>query len=154
MDKLNLPPGNFKIDKKNGKTVILDPIRKKYLVLTPEEWVRQHFIQFLVQHHQYPTGLISLEAGLKYNGMPRRSDIVVYNQQGKPHLLVECKAPQVALQNKGPWQSALAQVAAYNELLMAPYIILTNGLRHFVMSTHGPGHLPKPLKQIPPPPRA
>ncbi|MFL5728166.1 MAG: type I restriction enzyme HsdR N-terminal domain-containing protein, partial [Cytophagaceae bacterium] len=84
MQKLNLPQFDVKIQESNGKTEIFDALRKKYIVLTPEEWVRQHFVNLLIQHYNYPKSLISLESGLKYNELQKRSDIVVYDREGKP----------------------------------------------------------------------
>ncbi|MFA0963052.1 type I restriction enzyme HsdR N-terminal domain-containing protein [Roseivirga sp. BDSF3-8] len=126
MVKLNLPPYACRVERQAGKLVIFDPIRKKYLVLTPEEWVRQHFIAYLTNYLNYPQGLIRAEAGIKYNQMQRRSDIVVYDRSVSPLMLVECKAPEVKVSRK-----TFEQAAAYNKVLGAPYLIVTNGLSHF-----------------------
>ncbi|PWJ45041.1 type I restriction enzyme HsdR N-terminal domain-containing protein [Sediminitomix flava] len=126
MKRLNLPHYDYKLQRKDDKVWILDQIRKKYLVLTPEEWVRQHFINFLITEG-YPKSLIGVEGGLKVNQMQKRSDILVYDRKGKPFLLVECKAPEVKLSNK-----TFEQAAAYNSVLKAPFLIITNGLQHFV----------------------
>lgn len=93
--------------------------------MTPEEWVRQHWINFLIDHQGYPKGLISLEKGLKYNQLQKRTDLVVFDREGHPYLLIECKAPEVELSQK-----VLQQALAYRSTLLTPYIILSNGLRH------------------------
>lgn len=126
MDKLNLPEFECKIEKLNDKLVIFDFIRKKYVVLTPEEWVRQHFVHFLVTRFHYPKSLIRLEGGLRYNTLARRSDIVVYDRRAKPYMIIECKAASVNISQK-----VFKQVAAYNKTLGANFIVVTNGLVHF-----------------------
>ena len=98
----------------------------KYLVLTPEEWVRQHLIQFLIQDNGYPAGLLAIESMVKYNSMNRRSDLVAYNRKGEPILLAECKAPNVKIK-----QEAFDQIARYNVSLGVKYLIVTNGLVHY-----------------------
>jgi hypothetical protein len=101
---------------------IFDPIRKKYVALTPEEHVRQQFIGFLVNTQGFPAGLMQVEQQLKVNGMSRRCDIVAYNRKGSPQLLVECKAPGVTVGN-----DTFAQAARYNLALRVPYLAITNG---------------------------
>lgn len=123
---LNLPPYPFKISDHEGTLFIFDEIRKKELVLTPEEWVRQHFVQYLVKEKNYPRSLIKLEGGLKLNGNAKRSDIVVFNNKGEKILLVECKAPSVKIT-----QHAFDQVARYNWVHRVPLIAVTNGLQHY-----------------------
>ena len=125
MQPLNLPPVPLKIQKQNGKTLILDVIRKKYVFLTPEEWVRQHLVHYLINELGYPKGLIRIESGVKYNERAKRSDVVVYDTNGAPNLLVECKAPSVKLT-----QAALDQVSVYNKSIQAKQIVVTNGLQH------------------------
>jgi len=97
MYKLNLPEFDFKLKKADGKVWIFDGIRKKYVVLTPEEWVRQHFIHYLTSQKKYPRSLIRVEGGLTYNELQKRTDIVVFNRQGKPWMVVECKSPALAV---------------------------------------------------------
>ena len=126
MQKLNLPPYDVNLRKTAGKIHIFDPIRKKYLVLTPEEWVRQHFLQFLIHHKSYPAGLIKMESGLKYYDRNKRTDIVVYDRELKPHLLIECKAPDIKITQK-----TFSQIANYYHQLPAKYMVLTNGLEHY-----------------------
>ena len=123
MKKLNLPPFNYKIKRETNGNKIFDIIRKKYLVLTPEEWVRQHFVHFLINHLHYPKSLISIESGLKYNSLRKRSDIVVYDKMGSPFLLVECKSA-----NSPITSNAVFQAGTYNHTLKAKYIVVTNGL--------------------------
>ncbi len=125
MQQLNLPAFNLKIKVSEGKTVIFDPLRKKYVVLTPEEWVRQHFVNYLIGHLGYPKSLIRVEQGMKYNRLLKRSDIVVHDRQGAPLLLVECKAPACHL-----GQKVMEQAMMYNKTLQASYIIVSNGLEH------------------------
>ncbi len=125
MYKLNLPSFEFKLKKDEGKVCIFDGIRKKYIVLTPEEWVRQHFINYLVSHKKYPRSLIQVEGGLKYNELQRRSDIVVYDRQGSPWMIIECKSPSLPIS-----EAVLEQVSAYNARLKAQYICVTNGMIH------------------------
>jgi hypothetical protein len=129
MQQLNLPTFEYKIREINGKAAIFDILRKKYIILTPEEWVRQHFLHFLITHYKYPKSLIRIESGLKYNQMQKRSDIVVYNPNGELFLLIECKSADLQISQKN-----FEQVAAYNVSLKAKYIALTNGLQHFVCS--------------------
>lgn len=126
MINLKLPAFEPKIRKNGEKLEIFDPIRKKFLVLTPEEWVRQHFVNFLVHHHHYPKSLIKLEGGLKYNSISKRSDIVVYDRRGTPFMLVECKANDVKLTQK-----VLEQISVYNLKIGAPYQVITNGMIHY-----------------------
>ncbi|SMO75959.1 type I restriction enzyme HsdR N-terminal domain-containing protein [Solitalea koreensis] len=123
---LNLPPYPFQLKEVAGKLFIFDELRKKHLVLTPEEWVRQHFVQYLINEKNYPKGLINIEGGLKVNELQKRSDILVYNNEGIKTLLVECKANSVKLSQK-----AFDQLARYNSTYKASIIVLTNGLQHF-----------------------
>jgi hypothetical protein len=126
MEQLNLPTYNFKIIIDNSQNKIFDSIRKKYVVLTPEEWVRQNFIQYLIHEKQYPASLIAVEISLKYNTLPKRADIVVYNKKGEPSVLVECKASSVKIT-----QETFHQAAVYNMNFKVDYLIVTNGLHHY-----------------------
>ena len=125
-DTLNFPEARLKLKETNGKTFVLDLIRKKWLQLTPEEWVRQHMINYLINNKSYPASLFSLEAGLTYNGLKKRSDILVYGINRKPLLLVECKSTSVAIN-----QQVVEQVSVYNTALGAAYLCVTNGLKHY-----------------------
>ncbi|MCU0340885.1 MAG: type I restriction enzyme HsdR N-terminal domain-containing protein [Spirosomaceae bacterium] len=129
MQSLNLPPFGYKFTEIDGKPHIFDVIRRKYIFLTPEEWVRQHVLHWLIQYAQYPKSLIKIESGLKYNRLAQRTDMVVYDRAAAPFLLVECKAPDVSLS-----QDVLAQALRYNAVLKAPYLLITNGLSHFVFA--------------------
>jgi hypothetical protein len=129
MNPLNLPAINIKTEERNGKRVVFDILRKKYVVLTPEEWVRQHFVHLLIHQYNYPKSLIKVESGLSYNDLKKRSDIVVFYREGKVFMLVECKACTVTLK-----QSVLDQVTCYNATLKSKYIVVTNGLRHLCCS--------------------
>jgi hypothetical protein len=125
MYKLNLPDFDYNLKKAEGKVWIFDVIRKKFIVLTPEEWVRQHFINYLVTDLKYPRALIKVEGGLKFNQLSKRSDVVVFDREGKPWMVVECKSPTVELS-----QASLIQASTYNASLRAKYITITNGLSH------------------------
>jgi len=126
MEKLNLPSYNFNIKLEGQRNVIFDSIRKKYVVLTPEEWVRQNFISFLAEEKNYPKGLIAVEKKVDVNRMPQRSDIVLYNNKAVPMMIVECKAPSVKIT-----QQTFNQIARYNMRLQVPYLVVTNGLNHY-----------------------
>ncbi len=136
MQTLNLPTYKFRITTNNDDTYIYDIIRKKPIMLTPEEWVRQHMIHYLHNDLGYPKGLLKVESGVVYNSRLKRSDIVIYDNNGKPYILVECKAPSVKVN-----QSTLEQVAMYNRTLSAKIIILTNGLTHYTFKIDKRGEL-------------
>ena len=123
---LNLPPHPFKITEVDGKTFIFDSFRKKKLVLTPEEWVRQHFIQFLINQKQFPKALIQVEGGLTLNQLQKRTDIVVFNRMGEKIMVIECKAPSVKIN-----QTVFDQAARYNSVHKTNWLVVTNGLTHF-----------------------
>ena len=128
MPKLNLPEYPLRIrTKKDGKQEIHDPVRRRFVRLTPEEWVRQHFINFLVHHHGFPASLIHVEASLRYNRLSKRSDIVIYGKHGKPMMAVECKAPSVEIT-----RNVFEQLAMYNFTLKVPYLVLTNGIQNYI----------------------
>ena len=125
MEKLNLPQYPIKIKEEGGKQYIFDSIRKKYLMLTPEEWVRQNFIQYLIHDKKYPTGLISIEKGLKLNELQKRADALIYND-ANPIVLIEFKAPKVKIT-----QDVFDQIGRYNSIFKVPYLIVSNGLEHY-----------------------
>ena len=112
--------------KDHSKWYIFDEIRKKKVILSPEEWVRQNFIQYLNQEHKVPLSVMVLEKELELNGQKKRADILVYGRDGKPFAIVECKASHVAIS-----QDVFDQVARYNLVLKVPYLIVTNGLEHY-----------------------
>jgi hypothetical protein len=126
MQELNLPQYQIKLKEEKGTKYIFDPIRKKYLVLQPEEWVRQNFIQYLINEKSFPSSLIAIEKGLKLNELQKRADIVIYDKQAQPIVLIECKAPKVKIN-----QEVFEQVARYNVVFKVPYLVVTNGLEHF-----------------------
>src|ERR1700753_735998 len=123
---LNLPPYPFKITDQDGQLTLFDEIRKRNIIITPEEWVRQHFVQYLIRQKGYPKTLIKLEGGHKLHGMAKRSDIIVFNSAGEKILLVECKAPSVIIN-----QNTFDQVARYNMVHKVNLLAVTNGLQHF-----------------------
>ena len=126
MQALNFPPYQFKAQKSPNGVQIWCAIRRKWLVLTPEEWVRQHVIQWLIHEKSYPQVRIQVEKLVKVNGTIKRYDIVVYQPDGQLTLLVECKAPQVPIT-----QSVFDQIARYNFVLNSTFLMVTNGLQHY-----------------------
>ncbi len=144
MNQLNLPAINPSLKKEQGKVYIFDIIRKKYVVLTPEEWVRQHFINYLIQELKYPKSLFRIEGSLSYNKLQKRSDILIYNRQGKPWMLIECKSPTIKLSQK-----AFNQVAVYNMTVGAQFIAVTNGRVHYCYEGMKPGAEVKFLDDFP-----
>lgn len=126
MLQLNLPEYSFKIKKENDKHFIFDNIRKKYVSLTSEEWVRQNFIEFLIKEKKYPASLIANEVSITYNGLKKRCDSLIYNQYGEIVLVVEYKAPFVKIT-----QETFDQIAVYNMKLKVNFLIVSNGIEHF-----------------------
>ncbi len=126
MTPLQLPSYPFRIKKENGVTKIFDTIRKKFVILQPEEWVRQHWIHYLIQHKNYPASLLQIEVSVNTELLKQRSDIVAYNQNGIPLLIVECKATNIKIS-----QATFDQIARYNMKLRVPYLVVSNGLQHF-----------------------
>jgi hypothetical protein len=126
MQKLNIPAYPFKSREYKGKQQIFDSIRRKYVALTSEEWVRQNFIQWLIHDKNYPPGLIAIEKELTLNDLKKRFDIVVYNKNHVPSLLIECKAPEIKISQK-----SFDQAGRYNLTLKVSYLVITNGLEHY-----------------------
>jgi len=126
MIRLNLPRYSFRIKSKENKLYIFDRNRKKQVLLTEEEWVRQHFIEYLVQGKKYPRSLIAIEKQCKVEETIKRTDILVFNKNGQAEIIVECKAPSVRID-----QDVFDQIARYNLKLKANYLVVTNGLEHF-----------------------
>ena len=126
MQKLNFQQYDFRFKNSENKVSIFDEIRKKFIVLTPEEWVRQHVIHFLVQEKKYPKSLINVEKVIKINGLKKRYDAVVFNIDGSIHVLVECKAPEIKIS-----QDTFDQIARYNMIMKAQFLMVTNGLNHY-----------------------
>jgi hypothetical protein len=126
MEKLNLPTYSFNIKLIEQRKYIFDFIRKKFVILTPEEWVRQNFLKYLVDEKKYPASLIFVEKEFKLNNLSKRSDAVIYNKKGNPVLIIECKATSVKVDQK-----VFDQIARYNMQLKVDFLIVTNGLEHF-----------------------
>lgn len=126
MQTLNLPAYDLRTRERDEVREIYDPIRHKFVRLTPEEWVRQHFVQYLIRERNVPRGLMAVEQGFTFQGMQRRADIVVHDRRGQPLLMAECKAPGVSVQQK-----TFDQVARYNRVIEARYLVVTNGLDHY-----------------------
>ena len=126
MQSLNLPPYNARLSKKNGKTYIYDPLRRKDVVLTPEEWVRQHFVNFLITEKSYPAERIANEVSVNVNSTSKRCDTVIYDNYLKPLVIVEYKAPEITITG-----DVFEQISRYNSALRVPYLIVSNGLTHY-----------------------
>ena len=133
---LNLPAFSYKIKEVDGKPYIFDIIRRKFVFLSPEEWVRQHFIHLLIDQYGYPRSLFAVETGIFYNALRKRSDIMVLGTDGSPFLLVECKAPGVRIKNH-----VFDQIARYNFTLKPDFLVVTNGLEHFCFCVTGEGRI-------------
>ena len=129
MIPINLPNFAIKVKREGGRTQVFDFLRRRFVTLTPEEWVRQHFTHYLVEHLGYPAGLMANEVMVSVGGVARRCDTVVYAKAGGvPLMIIEYKAPEVAIT-----QQVFQQIAAYNSLLRAPYLVVSNGVRHYCM---------------------
>src|SRR5690606_22260242 len=126
MKTINFPKFPFRFKNSENKTSIFDVIRKKFVILQPEEWVRQHCIHYLINEKKYPFSLINIEKELIINGLKKRYDIVVFDTKGKIHLIVECKAPSITIT-----QDTFDQIARYNLAVNATYLMVTNGLNHY-----------------------
>ena len=131
MQRLNFPTGDFRFKNSENKVSIFDRIRKKFVILTPEEWVRQHAVHYLEKELDYPLSLINVEKSIKVNGLTRRFDIVVFSRAGAIEILVECKAPEIAIT-----QSVFDQAARYNLTTGARFLMLTNGIQHYTCSVN------------------
>ena len=126
MFRLNLPQYEIKIGEKDGKRTIFDFLRRKYVTLTPEEWVRQHFTHYLIAHKGYPKGLMGNEVELHVGEKRLRCDTILYNKQNQPQMIIEYKAPNIQIQQK-----TFDQISVYNLLLHVDYLIVSNGLQHY-----------------------
>ena len=144
LPNLSLPAFKYKIRENKGRNYIFDVLRKKYVSLTPEEWVRQHFIHYLIDHKGFPKGLFRIEKVLHYHRLSKRADIIVCDRTGQPILLVECKAA-----NQQLTQEVFNQAATYNKEIKAYTSIITNGLRHFCYQTDFSTHRISFLQTIP-----
>lgn len=126
MEALNLPQTELKISQREGYSYVFDPLRRRYVRLTPEEWVRQHFVHFLIEHKGYPEGLLANEISLSLNQTTKRCDTVLYGQHAQPQMIIEYKAPHIQLS-----QRTFDQISRYNIVLRVPYLIVSNGLQHY-----------------------
>jgi hypothetical protein len=144
MHKLNLPQFDYRLKKAEGKVWIFDVIRKKFIVLTPEEWVRQHFVHYLMAHLNYPRSLIKMEGGLTYNQLGKRSDIVVFGRDGLPWMVVECKSADLIIN-----EAVMRQASVYNVTLKAKYLTVTNGLTHYCSAINWQENKIDLLKDLP-----
>ena len=144
MQQLNLPEYSFRIKKEEGKSFIFDSVRKKYIFITPEEWVRQHFVRYLVEEKKYPESLMALEKKITLNRKIFRFDLLVYNRKGQPDLIAEFKAPDVKIS-----QDSFDQVVRYNMVLRVKYIVVSNGMQHFICEIDYEKNSYSFLKEIP-----
>jgi hypothetical protein len=144
VQNLNFPTYPFRFKNSENKRLIFDAIRKKFVVLQPEEWVRQHCVQYLIQIKKYPKSLINVEKELKINTLIKRYDIVVFNPNGSIHLIVECKAPTININ-----QEAFDQIARYNLELNATFLMVTNGINHYYCQMDFENERYEFLKDIP-----
>lgn len=145
MPPLNLPPFEANIKKMDGMVKILDVLRRRFVALTPEEWVRQHFVHFLIGHKGYSPTLMANEVAVTLNGMSRRCDTVVYRQEGlKPLMIVEYKRPDVEITQK-----VFDQICRYNMVLEVEYLVVSNGLKHYCCRIDLPGGTYTFLEDIP-----
>jgi hypothetical protein len=126
MQQLNLPPYEIRVREERGRHQIFDFLRHRYVTLTPEEWVRQHFVHFLVEHKGYPKGLLANEVELRIGEKKLRCDTLLYNKELQPQMIVEYKAPEIVLTNR-----VFDQITAYNMLLHVDYLVISNGLQHY-----------------------
>ena len=141
---LNLPHYAFKLSQKDDVVFVFDELRKKDLVLTPEEWVRQHFVQYLIHQKKYPKTLIKLEGGLKLNNLQKRTDILIFDKAGEPCVLVECKATSVKID-----QRVFDQAARYNMIHKVKYLVVSNGLQHYCCALNYENNTYQFLKELP-----
>lgn len=140
-----MPPYSFRIAGEEGSGVIFDPQRRRWVKLTPEEWVRQNFVQYLIREGGYPAGLIGIEITLKYNKLKWRTDILVHDRSGKPVMIVECKSHGVEIVDN----IVFDQVNNYNREFDVPYIIVTNGIVHLAFKINPENKRPEFLNVIP-----
>lgn len=145
MQELNLPKFDFQTrNNERDKLEIFDSIRRKHVVLTPEEWVRQNFARYLIDFKKFPASLMAIEKGLKVNNLTKRTDIVQYNKAGNPIVIVECKAPHIKIN-----EDTFAQAAMYNLKMQVDYLIMTNGLTHYCCKVNYKTHQLEYLKDVP-----
>ena len=124
--EINLPPYNIKLREQDGKRQIFDFLRRRYVALTPEEWVRQHFVNYLLNHKGYPKGLLTNEVELRVGDKKLRCDTLLYNRDTTPQMIIEYKAPQIEIT-----QQVFDQIAVYHHLLHVDYLVISNGMQHY-----------------------
>lgn len=144
MIALNLPSYNYSVKNIHGKAVIFDVIRRKFVALTPEEWVRQHWIHYLTESLGYPSALLGVEISFVVEGLRKRFDLAACSRSGQPIMLVECKAPDVALS-----PDVFDQLAVYHQTLQARYLVLSNGLKHYCLEYQSVNGSYRLIQQIP-----
>lgn len=144
MLKLSFPNYEFRLKKIDEKRFIFDEIRKKYFELTPEEWVRQNCIKFLINEKKYKSQLIAVEKKIILNNLTKRFDIIAYDNNGDPNLLVECKAPNIAIR-----QETFDQILSYNRVINSKYLMITNGIIHYYCKIDNIDNKINFLKDIP-----
>ena len=144
MQQLNLPVYQFNIKKKDDGFIILDSLRKRWVTLTPEEWVRQNFVRYLIQEKKFPASLMNNEISITQNGIKRRCDTLVADMQGNALVIVEYKAPNIAISQK-----TFDQIVRYNMVLHANYLIVSNGLNHYCCKIDYDNNSYSFLKEIP-----
>ncbi|MGL5730687.1 MAG: type I restriction enzyme HsdR N-terminal domain-containing protein [Bacteroidales bacterium] len=144
MIPLNLPNSTLKITLRDQKKFVWDRLRKKFVALTPEEWVRQNFIEFLINHKGYPETLMNNEIAVRLNGMNKRCDSVIFNKNGKPVVILEYKAPQILIN-----QNVFDQIVRYNMVLQVPFLIVSNGLNHYCCEVDYLNHRCNFMQDIP-----
>lgn len=144
MYALHLPSFDAKIQKTDNGLEILDPLRRKYVALTPEEWVRQHFVNYLISEKKYPASLMANEAGIKLNSLNRRCDTIVYNNRLEPLMIIEYKKPNVEIS-----QQVFDQIVRYNIVLKVRYLIVSNGINHYCCQMNYESQSVEYLTEIP-----
>ena len=144
MLKLSFPNYEFRLKKIDEKKFIFDEIRKKYIELTAEEWVRQNCVKFLINEKKYKSQLIAIEKKIILNNLTKRFDIIAYDNNGDPNLLVECKAPNIAIR-----QETFDQILSYNRVINSKYLMITNGIIHYYCKIDNIDNKINFLKDIP-----
>lgn len=144
MQRLNLPEYQFNIKNKEDALIILDPLRRRWVALTPEEWVRQNFVRFLIEDREFPPALMNNEISLSQNGIKRRCDTLVADHQGTPLVIVEYKAPTIEISQK-----TFDQIVRYNMVLRARFLIVSNGITHYCCKINYESNSYTFLKDIP-----
>ena len=144
MQKMNLPSCNFRMSEKKGKPYIFDESRTKWILLTPEEWVRQHILHFLTRDKMYPKSMIATEKKVVINGLSQRFDLLVFDRKGNPLLIAEFKSPDIAISQK-----TFRQASRYNEILRAPYCLVSNGMEVYLWKMDFENGKTEYLREIP-----